>query len=216
MKAIIGKTTDNTLSIKNIVRKSVRDYEFNQWYKYMRRWEGGYVNHPNDPGGETNKGITLRTFKSLANMFGYSPKDYELFRRMPEELHKKISREAFWNPVAKLIKEDCITIFIVDYIWGSGSSGVKRVQRFLNKEFGANIEVDGIFGQSTATALNKAIKKIGSKALFRELMAIRRKHLLVDLMKNPKLRVFYRGWKNRLDDVEKVIKQCIKKKDYKE
>lgn len=27
------------------------------------RWEGGFVNHPADPGGATNKGVILATFK---------------------------------------------------------------------------------------------------------------------------------------------------------
>jgi lysozyme family protein len=27
------------------------------------RFEGGYVNNPSDPGGETNKGITMATFQ---------------------------------------------------------------------------------------------------------------------------------------------------------
>jgi lysozyme family protein len=29
------------------------------------KWEGGYVNHPNDPGGETKFGITKRSYPHL-------------------------------------------------------------------------------------------------------------------------------------------------------
>ena len=29
---------------------------------FILRWEGGYVNHPNDPGGATNKGVTQRVY----------------------------------------------------------------------------------------------------------------------------------------------------------
>jgi hypothetical protein len=29
---------------------------------FVKRWEGGFVDHPSDPGGATNKGITIGTF----------------------------------------------------------------------------------------------------------------------------------------------------------
>lgn len=37
----------------------------NDWpriYAFIRKWEGGFVDHPSDPGGATNKGITIGTF----------------------------------------------------------------------------------------------------------------------------------------------------------
>ena len=208
----IAKVINDTFAVKKINKTKVKDTEFDLWYEYMRRWEGGYSNHPNDPGGETNKGITLKTFQKLAPLFGYSPDDYNLFLKMPDELHKKIAREAFWNPVAQYIKYNCISIFIVDYIWGSGAYGIKRIQRFLNKHFDANLKEDGIFGPNTAQAINKAANKIGPKPLLKEFSQIRRKHLLVDLMKVPQYRAFYNGWKNRLDDFNGVLNKCLKKK----
>ena len=30
---------------------------------HVLKHEGGYVDHPRDPGGATNKGVTLRTFR---------------------------------------------------------------------------------------------------------------------------------------------------------
>lgn len=35
---------------------------FQSALKFVLRWEGGYVNHPNDKGGATNKGITQATY----------------------------------------------------------------------------------------------------------------------------------------------------------
>ena len=29
------------------------------------KWEGGYVNHPADPGGATNRGVTIGTLRKL-------------------------------------------------------------------------------------------------------------------------------------------------------
>jgi len=29
---------------------------------FVLRWEGGFVDHPADPGGRTNRGVTQRTY----------------------------------------------------------------------------------------------------------------------------------------------------------
>ena len=31
----------------------------------VKKWEGGYVNHPLDKGGATNSGVTIATFRSV-------------------------------------------------------------------------------------------------------------------------------------------------------
>lgn len=204
----IAKTLRDTLATRGIEKKHFQDYAYDLWYSYMRKWEGGYSNDPDDPGGETMRGVTLRTFRRLGPKLGYAGNDYELFRRMPEELHRKIAREAFWNPVAKYLENECITIYVVDYIWGSGSVGVKKIQRYLNERYGAGLEVDGIFGAKTAEALNKAIKKRGAKSVLKDLMNIREHHLLVQLQ--PKYSKFYKGWRNRLMDARRVVRECMR------
>ena len=203
----MAKATANTFTTKNITKGKYKDFAFDLWYNYMLKWEGGYVNHPQDPGGETNKGITLRTFKALANKFGYNPGDYNLFRKMPKELHRKIAREAFWNPVAKYLDFDCLTIYVVDFLWGSGYAPLK-IQKYLNSKHKANITEDNKWGPQTAKALNNVAKKIGVKKLLKDLMAIRESYLLVELQ--PKFAVFYNGWKNRLLDVRKVFDKCFR------
>ena len=37
----------------------------NNLVDYILKWEGGYVDHPNDPGGATNMGVTIGTAKAL-------------------------------------------------------------------------------------------------------------------------------------------------------
>ncbi|MFC6591661.1 glycoside hydrolase family 108 protein [Deinococcus lacus] len=37
---------------------------FKKAHDFTARWEGGYVNHPSDPGGETNLGVTRRVWEA--------------------------------------------------------------------------------------------------------------------------------------------------------
>ena len=53
------------------------------------RIEGGYVNDPDDPGGETNYGITKR----LAVAHGYKGS----MINMTQDQAKEIYRQSFWN-----------------------------------------------------------------------------------------------------------------------
>ena len=43
---------------------------------FILSWEGGFVNDPRDPGGATNKGITIATFRSV---FGKDKDNYNTF-----------------------------------------------------------------------------------------------------------------------------------------
>ncbi len=63
--------------------------EFNRFIERVLSHEGGYVNHPQDPGGETNWGITKRT----AQANGYNGS----MRAMTREQAISIYRKAFWE-----------------------------------------------------------------------------------------------------------------------
>ena len=39
--------------------------DFEKGFKFVLKWEGGYVDDPNDPGGETNLGISKRAYPEL-------------------------------------------------------------------------------------------------------------------------------------------------------
>lgn len=63
--------------------------KFNLFFDRLIKHEGGYVNHPSDPGGETNWGITKRT--ALAE--GYTG----AMRAMTKEQARAIYKKAFWE-----------------------------------------------------------------------------------------------------------------------
>lgn len=38
--------------------------DFEKAHEFTAKWEGGYVNHPSDPGGETNLGVTRKVWEA--------------------------------------------------------------------------------------------------------------------------------------------------------
>lgn len=145
--------------------------------------EGGYVNHPSDPGGETNKGITVET----AQNHGYEGPMQDL----PEEIAIDIYAESYvlkpgFDSVIQL--SEPVGAKLVDAGVNVGQSrAAKWYQASLNS-FSRNcrdypcIDVDGIIGSKTIEAHQNLIEKRGSvltcKLLLRAFEAYQGYHYL--------------------------------------
>lgn len=68
---------------------------FDECLRNTLRWEGGYVNHPRDPGGPTNYGITIAT---LSHELGRAATIQEVMHLTVEQAGR-IYRKKFWNLV---------------------------------------------------------------------------------------------------------------------
>jgi len=62
------------------------------------RWEGGYVNDANDPGGATNRGITQTTYNAWRREHGKPPRPVA---EIGEDEVRAIYRERYWTLVAE-------------------------------------------------------------------------------------------------------------------
>jgi lysozyme family protein len=63
--------------------------------QFIHKWEGGYVNHPADPGGATNRGITQRTYDKWRTKKGLPLRHV---KDMSPQEDVEIYREEYWNP----------------------------------------------------------------------------------------------------------------------
>ena len=119
--------------------------------------EGGYTDHPMDPGGRTKYGITEATLLAWAGAKGVEApdvSDVDLY------LAKNIYRDVFWNPMKlDLIVDMDVASELFDTAVNCGiRSAVKMAQRAVNvlrTEDMAALEVDGALGPRTACALNQ-------------------------------------------------------------
>jgi murein DD-endopeptidase MepM/ murein hydrolase activator NlpD len=62
-------------------------------------WEGGFSDHPLDPGGATNQGVTLRAYTAWRLKHGMSVPTVEDLRNMPPEHRDALYFEDYWQPV---------------------------------------------------------------------------------------------------------------------
>jgi len=102
--------------------------------------EGGYVNHPADPGGETNWGITLRT----ARAEGYTGRMRDLTRDQAREIY----RSAYWDRAKADQYDGAIGFQLFD---AAVNHGIGNAIRFLQRA--VDVADDGIVGPRTIAAV---------------------------------------------------------------
>ena len=103
--------------------------------------EGGYVDHPEDPGGRTNMGITQAVYEKY------------LGRTVTEEEMKEMK---IYMPKLCPMIDFCVFDWAVN-------SGVSRASRALQKIVG--VKDDGVIGPNTLKAVNSADAKVVIKQL---------------------------------------------------
>ena len=113
---------------------------FDEAFDTLIGHEGGYVNHPNDPGGATRWGVTER----VARAHGYTGP----MRDFPRDQAKAIYRKSYWEPV----KADQLPKHIrFDVFDGAVNSDVERSIKWLQQAVGTSS--DGDIGPKTLAAV---------------------------------------------------------------
>lgn len=98
---------------------------FKKALTFVLKWEGGYVNNPNDKGGATNKGITQYTYNSWLTSKGLQRKDVKFITQneVEEIYYKNYWLKAGCNDMSKIFAVICFDTAV--------NMGVSRVQEFL-------------------------------------------------------------------------------------
>ena len=162
--------------------------------------EGGYVNHPNDKGGPTNKGITQATWNKYAQSDVNKEPTLDNLKKITDSDATKIYWKRYWEPKGFCkINDEKVSLMIYDWTITSGGA-IKQVQKLLKSEFAKNIAVDGGMGPITIDAINS----VEDQEKFLNRIAEIRKQYYTDLtftkgVKNSQV-VFLKGWHNRVDD----------------
>jgi lysozyme family protein len=118
--------------------------------------EGGFVNDPDDPGGATRYGVTLKTLKALGldlNRDGrIDAKD--LGALTPEKAAEIYVEHYFRRPGLAQLPE-ALQPAVFDMYVNAGANAVRILQRLLI-EMGHRLAVDGVLGPRTVAAATAA------------------------------------------------------------
>src|SRR5262249_29061146 len=173
--------------------KPVNAPAFDAALRFVLRWEGGFVDHPNDPGGRTNKGVTQRVYDGWRTRQGQSSRDVRLIE---DSEVGSIYAGDYWVPPRCDLLETPLDLVQFDT---AVNMGVGRAVRFLQASVGC--KVDGDFGPGTEGGVaqwdpGKVLAAYCDRreAFYRNLA-----------QNNPKLAVFLKGWLNRLNALRREV-----------
>jgi len=147
--------------------------------------EDGYVNDPRDAGGETNFGISKRSYPNLD------------IKSLTLDEALAIYLRDFWDPLYASIKDQLVANSVFDLgVFEMRHAVVKVLQTILGK-----LLVDGVFGPLTLAAVN-AQEPVTFLLHFKNAMVA---YAVVIVNRNPNDSVFLTGWSNRIKIITQIV-----------
>lgn len=157
--------------------------------------EGGYVDHPNDKGGPTKYGITLKILESYRG----TKVTIEDVKSLSKEEAYRIFRERYYLKPNIIYTPSLIQPIMVDMAINHGPQRAIRVlQRILNELGYGELLVDGLLGGKTSEASRRASNNL--EEFFVNILVKNRKLLYYAIAVNdPSQMIFIKGWLGRAD-----------------
>ncbi len=159
---------------------------YNECLKIILMHEGGYVNHPKDPGGETNLGVTKRVYEE----WGGTKEMKDLTIEDVEPIYKK----NYWDKIKGDDLPDGLDLCVFDF---GVNAGPGRAAKFLQKLLG--VTQDGGIGPQTLGALQSAIgedKVTQTREMIEKYQSMRQEYYEGLSTFNT----FGKGWTRRVDE----------------
>ena len=158
--------------------------------KHILKWEGGYVNHPADPGGMTNLGVTKRVWEEWTG----KPATEQDMRGLTVDMVAPLYKKRFWDAVRGDDLPSGVDLCVFDC---AVNAGVGRASRFLQQVVG--VTADGAIGPRTLAA----VTAMPADEIVEKFCDLREAHF----KSLSTFNVFGKGWMRRLDGIEAECKQ---------
>jgi lysozyme family protein len=170
------------------------DRNFQRALSRVLKHEGGFANHKDDPGGATNRGVTLATFRAYVKADGTVAD----LKRITDEQVSTVYYRHYWAAVNAQALPAGIDYAVFDF---AVNSGPKRAAQYLQGVLG--VEKDGRVGPKTIAAAKAA----DHAAVIDELCDRR----MAFLKRLAGWKTFGKGWTGRVADVRKTALSWVGK-----
>lgn len=157
---------------------------------HVLKHEGGYVNHPSDPGGMTNLGVTKAVWEEWV---GRESSEKEM-RSLTPEMVAPLYRRKYWDKIQGDSLPDGLDYAVFD---AAINSGPGRAAKWL--QMVAGVTPDGAIGPKTLAAINAEPVQ--------QLIAEYNDTRLQFLEGLPTWGTFGKGWRNRVAQVQSLASQ---------
>ena len=158
--------------------------------------EGGYVNHPKDPGGMTNLGVTKRVYEDWV---GYSVSEHTM-QNLTEEDVAPIYKKNYWDRIKADELPSGLDLCVFDF---GVNAGTGRAAKYLQNLIGT--VADGGIGPNTLKALSKYVDSEGVESAIKNYQAERQSYY----EKLKTFETFGRGWKRRVEETTESALEII-------
>lgn len=170
---------------------------FNTFLPVLLRFEGGFVDNPADPGGATNKGVTMQTFRDAAMpLLGVAP-TLDNLKGLSDEQAGVIYKKMYWDKArADDIESQDLANIVVDFQVNAGANAIRLLQRVLNAA-GATpaLAAQGVMDEPTL----RAVQSLDQRDLYSRFRQGRIDYYRDLVARRPQLQCFLKGWLNRVN-----------------
>ena len=158
---------------------------FAESLKHVLKHEGGYVNHPSDPGGMTNLGVTKKVWEAWV---GKRLTEAEM-RALTPEIVAPLYKKMYWDKVQGDKLPSGVDYIVFDFAVNAGvSRAVRTLQNILF------VTSDGIIGPTTLRVAGQRDPK--------ELVEAYSEDRRLFYSQLPTFSVFGKGWLRRVDETK--------------
>ena len=165
---------------------------YDKCLKTILHHEGGYVNHPKDPGGETNLGVTKRVYQE----HGGTKDMKDLLVEDVAPIYKK----GYWDKMKCDDIPSGLDLCLFDF---GVNAGPGRAAKFLQSMIGTT--VDGGIGPNTLAKLEEYIRENGEHEAVNKYQEMRQKYY----EQLSTFDTFGKGWTRRVQETTKLALDLI-------
>ncbi len=174
---------------------TVNNQAFSRSLEFVLRWEGGYVNNPNDSGGATNYGVTHAVYSAYRKSKGLPLRPVTLISSFEV---REIYSQNYWKAAGCDLLPSNLAMCHFDWAVNHGTVGaIKTLQQVVG------VNADGVCGPKTLSGIIAAVAGHREVWLCDRYNAIREGYYRRWGVGSQS--VFLKGWLNRLNALRTEI-----------